>query len=300
MNRIAYVAPFWTTFFWAYADYGPSTQDLTYQQITQMVNQSVLQAMQSDAFTTTAQAWQMAASPPDTDGDGVPDINDNCPAVANADQLNSDGEIDNGSGIAPRDTTVPAGDARGDACETDGDLDNDRLLDGEDTEPLTGAGLCGGLTTSDGHTHPGGGDITDVDGDGPSWDTDGDAVRDGAECALGFDPRSAASKPGAATCGGAADLDLDGLSVSAEKCKWGTSDTLADSDGDGIKDCVEANDTNGDGVANFPADVLNSAKAANSIIQKTLDFDLNGDGVVTFPGDTILSAKMVSHVGGIC
>ena len=99
-------------------------------------------------------------------------------------------------------------------------------------------------------------------------------------------------------CGGAADLDLDGLSVSAEKCKWGTSDTLADSDGDGIKDCVEANDTNGDGVANFPADVINSAKAANGIIQKTLDFDLNGDGVVTFPGDTILSAKMVNHVGG--
>ena len=28
VNRIAYVAPFWTTFFWAYVDYGPATQNL--------------------------------------------------------------------------------------------------------------------------------------------------------------------------------------------------------------------------------------------------------------------------------
>ena len=113
----------------------------------------------------------------------------------------------------------------------------------------------------------------------------------------------AASKPTAATCGGGGDADLDGLPASAEKCKWGTSDSLRQRRfglGDGKKDCVEANDTNGDGVQNFPGDTINSAKAANSIIQKTIDFDLNGDNVVNFPGDTILSAKMANHVGGIC
>ena len=123
---------------------------------------------------------------------------------------------------------------------------------------------------------------------------------DGVECQLGFNPRSASSKPSVAQCGGGGDADLDGLPASVEKCRWGTSDTRRDSDGDGIADCVEANDTNGDGVANFPADTVNSAKAANSLIQKTLDFDLNGDGVVSFPGDTILSAKIVNHVGGVC
>ena len=101
-------------------------------------------------------------------------------------------------------------------------------------------------------------------------------------------------------CGGATDADGDGLPASSERCKWGTSDASGDSDGDGKKDCVEANDTNGDGVQNFPGDTVNSARGCGGVIGKTLDFDLNGDGVVSFPGDTILSAKMAAHVGGIC
>jgi hypothetical protein len=99
------------------------------------------------------------------------------------------------------------------------------------------------------------------------------------------------------------DADLDGPPAAAANCKWGTSDTAVtgvDSDGDTKKDCVEANDTNGDGFQNFPIDTINSAKASTGIIGKTLDFDLNGDGFVNFPNDTILSAKMANHVGGIC
>lgn len=42
----------------------------------------------------------VAAPVTDTDGDGVPDASDNCPAVANADQANADG------------------DSLGDACDT--------------------------------------------------------------------------------------------------------------------------------------------------------------------------------------
>ena len=63
-NGIAYVAPFWTTFFWAYADYGPATQSLTYQQITQLVNQSAYQAMLSDTFSSTGEAWRAAITAP--------------------------------------------------------------------------------------------------------------------------------------------------------------------------------------------------------------------------------------------
>jgi hypothetical protein len=63
-NGIAYVAPFCTTFFWAYADYGPATQNLSYAQITQLVNQSAYQAMLNDTFTPTGDAWRSAISPP--------------------------------------------------------------------------------------------------------------------------------------------------------------------------------------------------------------------------------------------
>ena len=267
-------------------------------------------------ISATDLIWDFFAAHPaiDADADGWPDGIDNCAGAPNAGQQNSDAEIDNGPGVAAPDGSIPntVADADGDACETDGDADNDGLPDAQDTEPLTGAGICGTLTSSDGHSNPAGGDITnDDDGDGspapvdtadngPSWDTDNDGALDGAECQLGTNPRSAASKPLMAACGGAADVDNDGLPASAERCKWGTLDTSGDSDGDGKKDCVEANDTNGDGVQNFPGDTLNSARAAAGVIGRTLDFDLNGDGVVTFPGDTILSAKMAAHVGGIC
>ena len=249
----------------------------------------------------------------DADGDGVDDATDNCPGIANPGQQNTDREIDNGPGIAAKDITVPnaISDTDGDACETDGDADNDGLADASEA-PL---GNCGDFDGTDAsHPSPAGGDLTnddngngvpaptDVADNGPSWDTDNDGALDGAECQLNFNPRSS-SRPSAAQCGGAVDADGDGLPLSAERCKWGTIDTAVtgvDSDGDGKKDCVEANDTNGDGVQNFPGDTINSAKAANSIIAKTMDFDLNGDGVVNFPGDTILSAKLSNHVGGIC
>jgi hypothetical protein len=260
----------------------------------------------------------MPTSPGDSDCDGVLDAApDNCISVHNPQQVNTDNEIDNGPGIATRDVTVPRGvsDAEGDACETDGDIDNDILFDPFE-DPLGTCFPFNGIAA--GHPNPRGGDITNDDNgngnpalpmgtdmadNGPSWDTDNDGVYDRLECLVGFNPRSALSRPSVALCGGSVDADGDGLPVSGEVCKWGTSDTPVsgvDSDGDGKADCVEANDTNGDGFQNFTGDTINSAKAANGIIGRTMDFDLNGDNAVNFPGDTLLSAKMASHVGGIC
>lgn len=59
-NHIAYVAPFWTTFFWGDVDYGPSTQNLTYAQLLQLANQAAYAAMQADTFTAMGQAWRVA------------------------------------------------------------------------------------------------------------------------------------------------------------------------------------------------------------------------------------------------
>jgi hypothetical protein len=218
--------------------------------------------------------------------------------------------LDNGPGVTTKDGTVPNSDGIPDLCDLDDD--NDGLLDVDELSPSA----CGAFDLSGtSHPNPGSADITnddngdgnpappmgsDSEDDGPSWDTDNDGVLDGVECQLGFNPRDAASHPSVSQCGGMADADNDGLTVAVETCKWGTSDASADSDGDGIKDCVEANDLNGDGAQNFPGDTLNSAKASAGVIGRTMDFDLNGDGAVNFPGDTLLSAKMAAHAGGIC
>lgn len=66
--------------------------------------------------TGVARFLVAGAAPADTDGDGVPDDIDNCPATANADQTDTDG------------------DGMGDACDTDDD--NDGVADAGDNCPL--------------------------------------------------------------------------------------------------------------------------------------------------------------------
>jgi hypothetical protein len=70
-------------------------------------------------------ATSVPCTPPDQDGDGVPDSTDNCPSTSNADQENTDNVADGG-----------------DAC--DADDDNDNVVDGSDACPLVfGAGADG-------------------------------------------------------------------------------------------------------------------------------------------------------------
>ncbi len=56
-NGIVYVAPFWTTFFWAYADYGADTKDLPYARLEQLVNMAANQALRNGSFTPTGDAY---------------------------------------------------------------------------------------------------------------------------------------------------------------------------------------------------------------------------------------------------
>lgn len=116
----------------------------------------------------------------DTDNDGIPDDQDNCPLAANADQQDTDGDgigdacdpdidgddipnlADNCPQFANPDQTDSDGNGIGDSCEPDGDGDGDGIKNAEDNCPLT-ANPDQADQDQDGI-----GDIcdTDMDGDG--------------------------------------------------------------------------------------------------------------------------------------
>ena len=237
----------------------------------------------------------------DSDLDGVPDTLDNCPFVSNPGQENSDAApIDNGPGIAGDDGTVPNGDGLGDACDPDDD--NDFLPD--DLEAVgCGSGPTsdrGDVTYDDDHNgnpaRPLGSDAAD---NGPSWDTDGDTVLDGVECALGHDPRNPADRPTTAECGGMGDSDSDGLPNAWETCGWGTSPSKVDSDGDGLGDCKEAADVDGGGAVTI-SDVLFVARGALVLSPPTKSGDMDIDKNTAVTISDVMSVARFALILGLC
>lgn len=148
--------------------------------------------------------------PLDTDGDGIADVDDNCPEIENADQTDTDGDgigdvcddddmdgifnlTDNCISDANADQLDTDGDGIGDAC--DDDDDNDTILDIDDNCPLT-ANLDQADTNGDGI-----GDLCqDTDGDGildandncidiansNQQDSDGDGIGDACDTTYSF------------------------------------------------------------------------------------------------------------------
>jgi hypothetical protein len=218
----------------------------------------------------------------DPDSDLVCDPADNCPDDSNPEQQNTDAAIGNGPTIMGDDTSVPWAvvDSDGDACEDDGDVDGDVLADAADGAVLASCGLFDG--TAAGHANPTGGDITGSDGNGPSFDTDGDHVADGIECAVGLNPRHASAADRTA-CAAAApaglDSDGDGLQNAWEFCNWLTHAGSTNSDLSGPGDCQEAMDVNGSGTVNN-SDAVFISQAFFMVITGDWNFDINGSGSV--------------------
>jgi murein DD-endopeptidase MepM/ murein hydrolase activator NlpD len=225
-------------------------------------------------FTPTSTPSPTPCSP-DTDGDTVCDPADNCPAVANADQANSDARIGNGKGLAGDDGTVPNADGLGDAC--DADDDNDSLPDGVDPYPRDDV-----TYDDDNDGGPGVGclDGNDASDSGPSWDANCNGVRDGVACS------------GSTSL----DNDGDGLKERWELCKWGTSDSDQDSDDGGVGDCDEVTDVNGDGTSDHLGDNLAYAQAvllSGAEYGKDGDFDINGDDILNYLEDVLSAVSLI-------
>jgi len=209
----------------------------------------------------------------DTDGDGILDLNDNCPTVVNVDQadLDADGlgdvcdtDIDGDGftntvevscGTDPRNAISKPEDTDGDGIAdcVDPDIDNDTILNANDNcvyTPNT--------------------DQVDFDGDGVGdlcdADMDGDGFTNTVEEDCGTDPRDFFDTPmdtdgdGLANCFDPDD-DNDGQTdVHEAACgsdPLDSSNLSPDYDSDGIPDCVDP-DSDNDGCLNevdaFPLD----------------------------------------------
>lgn len=171
------------------------------------------------------------------DGDGVSGATDTCP-FDNVPQTNTDNAPIITPGIIPQDITIANSDTRGDGCDLDDD--NDGILDTNEPAGCNGSAALDPL----------------------NGDTDGDRVRDGAECVLGSDPANAASKPLSVPPG---DTDGDGLPDTLE-AQIGSNSGAGDTDGDRIGDGIEYRGYTGNPtVVNTDGDTCNDNREIASL-----------------------------------
>jgi len=240
----------------------------------------------------------------DDDGDGTDDLQDNCPALANAAQTDTDGDGD------------------GDVC--DDDDDGDGVVDAQDCEPLDSTVAPGTVELCDLIDSDCDGDLLDEfldsDSDGEAdctdVDDDGDLFPDAVDCA----PLDDTIYPGApeqcdvidSNCNGSlvdgfddtdsdgepdcTDLDDDNDGISdSDELSIGSDPTDADSDGDGLADGIELGgdvsaplDSDGDGVDDLLDDdddddglltaEEGTADGDGDGLPNHLDSDSDGDG----------------------
>jgi hypothetical protein len=214
-------------------------------------------------------AGKCTFAPVDSDGDGVTDNVDNCPAAPNPDQLNTDG------------------DAFGNVCDPDDDNDGD--LDGVDNCPL--------IANSDQADGDGDGIGNACDAnpnDGPTGDSDGDGVANNVDnCPAA--PNANQLNTDGDQFGDACDPDNDGDGIADENdnCALTANADQLNTDGDllgNVCDPDDDNDGSVDHADNCPL-IANGDQADGDGdgIGNACDADLNNGPTGDLDGDLVVN-----------
>ncbi|MEE2779069.1 MAG: putative metal-binding motif-containing protein [Myxococcota bacterium] len=210
----------------------------------------------------------------DDDDDQVPDGEDNCPLVANVDQVdtNEDGTGDacaddaDGDGVDDDEDNCPLA-ANGEQTDTDGDGVGDACADDDDGDGIDDIEDNCPFLASD--------DLTDTDGDGLGDvcddDDDNDGIADAEDnCGLlASDDLTDTDGDGLGdVCDD--DDDNDGITDAEDNCGLLASDDLTDTDGDGLGDACDDDDDN---------DGITDAEDSCQLTANDDQTDLDGDGL---------------------